>query len=65
MNPRNLARAIIVADVAENGIAGKPAIRAYIETRLSYQAFQEAIRIGLAIYAKREGGRFHNVCGQS
>ena len=54
MNRRKLAYQIIVADVAQRGIAGKPAIRAYIETRLSYQSFREAIRLGLQIYARQK-----------
>jgi len=55
MNRRKLAIAVIVADVAENGIAGKTAMRAYVENRLSYQTFQAAIRTGLAIHNRKRG----------
>lgn len=53
MNRRKLAIQIIVAEVAQEGKAGRCAIRAYLETRLSRQAFEEAIQIGLKIYDRR------------
>ena len=49
---RKQALAVIVADVAQHGEATKTAIRVYVENRISRQAFNEAIRIGLAVYRK-------------
>ena len=50
---RVLARAVIVAEVAETGIAGKAAIRAYVEARMSREAFTAACSVGLAIFDRR------------
>ncbi len=53
MNHRKLAMAIIAADVAETGKAGKAAIRAYVETRLSMANFRIACAAGQAIYQRK------------
>ena len=53
MNRRKTAIQIIIADVAENGIAGKASIRAYVETRMSLQTFSEAKMIGRKIYEQK------------
>ena len=53
MSRRKLAIAVIVADVAETGIAGRSALRAYVETRMSRQTFDEACRIGQALFHQR------------
>lgn len=55
MNRRKVAMACITADVYENGKATKIGLRAYIETRMSMQSFQEAIRLGLRL-RERDGG---------
>ena len=47
---RKQALAVIVADVAQHGVAGKTAIRVYAENRISRKAFNEACRTGMAIY---------------
>ena len=49
---RKQALAVIVADVAQHGEAGRTAIRVYVENRISRKSFNEAIRTGLAIYKK-------------
>ena len=51
---RKQALAVIVADVAQYGVAGKTSIRVYVENRISKKAFNDAIRTGLSIY--RKGG---------
>lgn len=55
MNRRKLAIAVIVAEVAETGKAGKCAIRAYIETRMSRETFNKACAAGLEIYRRKAG----------
>lgn len=50
MNRRKLSIQIIIADVAENGVVTKIGIRAYVETRMSKQTFNEAIEVGQKIY---------------
>ena len=52
MNRRKIAMQVILAEVAQEGKAGKCAIRAYCETRLSKAKFNEMCRIGKAIYDK-------------
>ena len=52
MNRRKIALAVVVADVAEHGEAGRTALRAYIETRMSRASFNEAIRTGRSIYER-------------
>ena len=52
---RKQALAVIVADVAQYGEAGRTSIRVYVENRISRQSFNEAIRTGLAIYNKSKG----------
>ena len=52
MNRRKLAIQTIIADVAETGIAGRCALRAYIETRMSKKTFNEAIVIGQKIFKR-------------
>ena len=54
MNRRKVAIQVIIADVAETGIAGRSAIRAYVETRMSRTTFNEACRIGQAIYQRKQ-----------
>ena len=49
---RKQALAVIVADVAQHGIAGKSAIRAFIENRLSRASFDQACNIGRQIYER-------------
>lgn len=53
MNRRELALRVITAEVAETGKAGKCAIRAYVENRVSREAFNKACAVGLAIYERR------------
>ena len=53
MNRRKMAINIIVAEVAETGEAGRCAIRAYVETRLSRKAFGDACEIGRKIYERK------------
>lgn len=52
MNRRKMAINVIVAEVAETGKAGRCAIRAYIETRMSKITFNRACEIGLKIFEK-------------
>lgn len=52
MNRRQVAIQVVVAEVAQTGKAGRCAIRAYVETRMSRQTFDEACRIGRAIYER-------------
>ena len=54
MNRRKLAIQIIVAEVAQEGKAGRCAIRAYLDTRMSFQTFSEAIRVGMRIYERAQ-----------
>ena len=54
MSKRKLAICVIVADVAENGKAGKASIRAYIEAKMSRKTFDEAILLGKKLYNKKE-----------
>jgi len=53
MTRREMARRVIIAEVAETGKAGKCAIRAYVECRMSRETFDKACDIGLAIYERR------------
>lgn len=50
MNRRKMAINVIVAEVAETGEAGRCAIRAYVETRMSKTTFNQACQIGLKIF---------------
>lgn len=50
---RKQAIAVIVADVAQHGIAGKAALRAFVENRISRAAFNEAVAHGLHLYNVR------------
>lgn len=52
---RAIALATIRADVAQNGIAGQAAIRAFCENRISRTAYEQAKREGLAIYDRTHG----------
>lgn len=52
MNRRKIALQVIVAEVAQTGKAGKCALRAYVENRVSRDAFDEACRIGQRIYQR-------------
>lgn len=54
MNRRKMAINIIVAEVAETGKAGRCAIRAYIETRLSRKVFNQACEIGRKIFERKQ-----------
>ena len=45
--------ALIITDVAENGIAGRQSIRLYVENRISRKTFQDAMDKGLRIYENR------------
>ena len=54
MNRRKVAIQVIIADVAETGIAGKFALRAYVETRMSRATFDQACAIGQAIYQRQQ-----------
>lgn len=63
MNRRKIAIAIITADVAENGIAGKAAIRAFVESRLSRSTFDQACAIGQAIYQRKRANEAGAVNG--
>jgi hypothetical protein len=53
MTRRELALRIITAEVASTGKAGKCAIRAYVECRMSRESFEKACAIGLAIYERQ------------
>lgn len=53
MNRRKIAIAVIVAEVAETGIAGRCALRAYVETRMSRATFDEACAIGQRLYQRK------------
>ena len=53
MTRRDLALRIITAEVAETGKAGKCAIRAYVECRVSRESFNKACAVGLAIFDRR------------
>ena len=52
MNRRKVAIQVIVAEVAQTGKAGRCALRAYVETRLSAAAFHEACALGMKIYER-------------
>lgn len=55
MNRRKLAIAIIVAEVAQTGKAGKCAVRAFVESRMSRATFNQACQTGLAIWKRSQG----------
>lgn len=52
MNRRKIALQVIVAEVAQTGVAGRSALRAYVENRVSRQSFDEACRIGRMIFER-------------
>ena len=51
---RKQALVSVIAYCAETGIVDKHAMRIYVESRLSYKAFQEAAARGVAIYKRRK-----------
>lgn len=51
---RQIAIQVIVAEVAQTGKAGKCAIRAYVETRMSRATFDEACRLGMRIWERSQ-----------
>jgi len=53
MNRRKVAIAVIVAEVAETGKAGRCALRAYVETRMSRETFNKACAIGQTVYRRK------------
>lgn len=54
MNRRKIAIQVVIAEVAQTGKAGRCAIRAYVETRMSRATFDEACRIGQRIYKRSQ-----------
>lgn len=54
MTRREVALIVIKAEVAETGKAGREAIRAYVEARVSREAFNKACAAGLAIFERRK-----------
>ena len=60
MNRRKTAIQVIIAEVAQEGKAGKCAIRDYIETRLSKTSFNKACEMGQAIYNQNQSNEQEN-----
>lgn len=56
MTKRQMALSLIRAEVAREGRMTQQAMRAYVENRISRQAFDEACRAGMRIFEK--GGKF-------
>ncbi len=54
MTKREIGLVIIRAEVAETGKAGRDALRAYLERRISRAAFNDACAEGLRIYTARQ-----------
>jgi hypothetical protein len=60
MNRRKIAIQVIIAEVAQEGIAGRCAIRAYVESRMSAKTFHDAIRLGQRIYERNHQPAFQD-----
>lgn len=47
---RKVALNIIRIDAAQHGMATRPGLQAYLEANISRDAFEEAVKLGQAIY---------------
>ena len=54
---RGAALAIIRTDVAKRGMITLRAFRAYVENRISFKAFDEAVRAGARIHERGKAKR--------
>lgn len=52
---RKQALALITAEVAEAGFAGRTATRMYVESAISMEAYREAVAAGRRQYEARTG----------